>query len=104
MDQKKINIFFVVCIVLLSLVCFWQHKKIRELEDVISSLEYDLSSADGDIDEIRSDLDSISSSVSDLQSEISGNYQRPSAREIYNQLEERERKRREASNRRKNVR
>ena len=103
MDQKKINIVFVVCIVLLSLVCFWQHRKIRELEDVTSSLEYDLSSADADIDEIRTELDSLSSDVSDLQSEHSGNYQRPSARELYNQLEERERKRRESLNRRKNV-
>lgn len=101
MDQKKINVALVVCIVILSLFCFWQFKKIRELEDVTSSLEYDLSSADGDIAKLRSELDSLSSDVSDLQSESNGTYQRPSARELYNQLEERERKQREELSRRK---
>ena len=72
-----------------------------ELESEVHSLDYDLGEAKFNIERNSDELDSLSSAVSDLQSESSGNYQRPSARELYNQLEERERKRREELSRRK---
>jgi peptidoglycan hydrolase CwlO-like protein len=98
MEQKKLNIVLVVCVIALSIVCCWQFKKIRDLEDYISSVESDVSYMEDEIKELKYNVDSISSDVSDLQSELSGNYQRPSARELYNQLE---RKRQEELNRKK---
>ena len=74
MDQKKINIVLVVCVIALSIVCFRQSKQISSIEDSIHSLDKDVSKQEYAIGSLENEIDSLKSKVDSLQDDISPSY------------------------------